>query len=877
MDPSRWKQIKDAYTDALEMDDGARAAFIVSLPQEIGVEVEKLAAADQLAKGFIANPFLVERGSVRIDASSLIENRKIDDYDLIETIGTGGMGTVYLAEHRGDGFSQKVAIKLIKRGMDTSAVLKRFLMERQILASLEHPNIARMLDGGSTADGVPYFVMEYIGGRPIRSYCDDRDLEVRSRVELFAKVCAAVSYAHQKLVVHRDLKPSNILVTEDGEPKLLDFGIAKLLQPDWKDTAETVTATQFRILTPEYSSPEQLRGEATTTSTDVYSLGVVLYELLTGIRPFQREGKDPQSLADAIQTKDPQKPSIAALFGHSSGDADARKTSADFAQATGEEKTHGSTRRSVPDPKSLRGDLDNIVLKAIRSDTERRYSSVQELLEDIRRYLDGLPVKATADSAAYRFGKFFKRHKTVVLGATAAVLLLIGTTAVTGWQYLEAKRERARAERQFEETRSLSKSVLYELHDAIEPLQGSTAARELLVSKAAEYLDRLAGENSTDPYLQTELADAYQRIGDIQGGLWRSNLGQRENAEASYAKSFAIRKALVEAGNTDPKLRWKLAQGYSKLADISYSQADPDRFLENSRQALELLIPLEGELGSDDDFLIDLAAGYGTVARGTALKGNFEGGIQSINKSIQVLEGAVGRNPTNKSLVDALSTIYDYAAEINSSNGRKQEALELFKKGLTQTERAVTLAPTDLVIRRNLIASYILVSETECEVGNCLAALEQAEKAVSMINALVKSDPQNADFALVSRAAELNKGKILVTSKSYAQAMETLTPVLATSEKLADADKEDKILEFSVANVRHQLGRAYLGSGIDDKSALSKMEKLKKAEGLLRTALEVFKRFRDSGITTGEDAALTDLAAADVEKCQSELNHLKIR
>jgi non-specific serine/threonine protein kinase/serine/threonine-protein kinase len=874
MDPAVWKRVKNAYAEAIELPTDARSSFLVSIDDQIRENVARLLAADSDAANFIDRPFLLEQGSVLPPEESAV-GTVIDDYRILAVLGSGGMGTVYLAEHEGEGFTHRVALKLIKRGMDTDMVLRRFLTERQILASLDHPNIARMLDGGSTPAGVPYFVMEHVEGLPIRSYCDTNDLDVAERIELFAKVCAAVSYAHQKLVVHRDLKPSNVLVTPTGEPKLLDFGIAKLLQPNWNESTEPLTATQFRILTPEYSSPEQLRGEATTTSTDVYSLGVMLYELLTGVRPHQRKRKDPQMLVEAIESAEPVKPSDAVLAEERHKTSAADITDNALVAQTGE-RTADTTRRPTTNSRQLKGDIDNIVLKAIKPEADRRYASVQELLDDLRNYLAGRPVKATADSSSYRLKKFFRRHRTAVAASAAAALLLIGITGFTGWQYLRAERERARAQRQFEETRSLSKSVLYELHDAIEPLEGSTQARALLVSKALEYLDRLASENSSDAGLQTELADAYQRIGDIQGGLWRSNLGQREQAEESYAKAFQIRKSLVDAGNTDPKLRWKLAQAYAKNADSSYSAADPAGMLENSQKSLDLLIPIEADLGSDSDFMIDLAAGYAKVARGFAMTGKFEPAIENINQAIKVLETAVAREPATVSLVDALSTVYDYSAEIHSGNGRKDEALALYRRGLEQQKLAAELAPNNPVYRRNLAASYVLVSQLRCQIGDCKAALPDVDKGIELLRALVKSDPQNADFKYVAGAALQNKGVLLAGAGRYDEAIEILTSELKTSEAAAAADPGDKIAPFTTAKIKHELGRAYLGSASQSRDRSAKAERLRAASRLFESALVVFKEYRDNGITVGEDAALADVVAEESAKCSAELARLGV-
>lgn len=869
MDPSRWKEIKSAFSRAVEMTAEDRSIFVSSLPADIQPDVISLLNAESDAGSFIEDPFLIDQGSMDREDRSAVAGDQIDEYRLIEQIGVGGMGSVYLAEQQGEGFSQRVALKLIKRGMDTSSVLKRFLIERQILANLEHPNIARMLDGGSTPDGLPYFVMEYVKGDSIRAYCEAKNSDLKSRLRLFSKVCSAVIYAHQNLVVHRDLKPSNILVGEDGEPKLLDFGIAKVLQPDWNADNDAATATQFRVLTPEYASPEQLRGEATSTLTDVYSLGVVLYELLTGVRPFQVHGRDLSALAAAISTKDPKKPSAAASEHDDITRNDDKRTLVYEAHPTGDVPIRSVIRTATPDARALRGDLDNIVMKAIRREPERRYQSVTELLDDVDRYLKGLPVKATADSIGYRLGKFVRRHKAAVAVSAAAAALLIGTTAVTGWQYQVANAERARAERQFNETRALSKSVLYEIHDAIEQLPGSTPARELLVSKALEYLDRLAAENPTDPYLLTELADAYQRIGDLQGGMARSNLGQREKSEESYKRSFDIRRSLVDRGFSEPKLVWKLSQGYTKLAETSFQNADLDGYLENCRKALELVVPLEAELGSDPDFVIDLAAAYARFGRANGALGKADVGAENSRKAIAILEAEVEKNPGHAELLKSLSTVNDMYAEILSSFGQKAEALAYYQKSLEIGKKAWSLEPSNITYRRDVAVSYLYVSKTQCELGRCGEAVADADKALSMSKEIAASDQQNADFAAVVRAAEENKGEILVRSGRLDEAIRLLTPTLEEFERLMSADPNDKLLAFSAAGLREQLGRAHLLNSIRDPKGKNGSNEAAIGCRLLRAAFDVFKEFRDAGLTTGEEAARADAISTDLDKCTS--------
>ena len=428
MDSTRWIKIKELFMTAFDLPDDERAAFLNTCDADLRPEVERLLRAEIDAGEFINEPAVVSLGLAEEQGLDPYIGQQIDSYKIVKEIGHGGMGTVYLASRADASFDKQVALKLIKRGMDTNAVLKRFVMERRILAQLQHRFIANLLDGGSTPDGLPYFVMEHVEGLPITKFCDSQELSIDERLELFRKVCSAMSYAHQNLVIHRDIKPSNIMVTSDGVPKLLDFGIAKLLHPDWSLDTNEATATMFRVLTPEYASPEQMRGGSITTTSDVYSLGVVLYELLCGMRPFKLEGRMAEEAAQIVRTEEPVKPSSAvsgrlrAPIVGNTGENPQPKTS--------DENKSTTFRNPQSAIRNLKGDLDNIILKALAKEPERRYQSVQELSEDIRRHLAGLPVTATADSLGYRMAKFVKRHRTAVVAAGAVLLILLAATAV---------------------------------------------------------------------------------------------------------------------------------------------------------------------------------------------------------------------------------------------------------------------------------------------------------------------------------------------------------------------------------------------------------------------------------------------------------------
>src|SRR5262245_8366923 len=473
-DPDRVARI---FGEALERPAAERRAFLdaacASAP-ELRAEAESLLAAHEQAGGFL-DEIDTAREAALLDATAEPEppeGRRVGPYRLLREVGRGGMGVVYLAERVEGGFEQRAAIKLVKRGMDTDAILRRFLRERQILAGLEHASVARLLDGGVTDDGHPYFAMEYVDGEPLTVYCENRQLGIEARLRLFEEACRAVQHAHGKLVVHRDLKPSNMLVTGEGRLKLLDFEIAKLLTEDDDATAITLTQVGTRVLTPDYAAPEQVRGEPVTTATDVYALGVVLYELLAGRLPHGGERRSLGEMARAICEEEPRAPSMAAA---------------------------AQPRRA----RELRGDLDTVVLKALSKEPSRRYASAEALAEDIRRFLSGHPVRARRDTVGYVVTKFVRRHKVGVAAATVAVLSLLLGLAGTAWQAAVAARERDRARLEAERAEKVKEFLvgLFKASDPAESTGEAITARELMDRGAERIEKELAGH----PSLQAEL------------------------------------------------------------------------------------------------------------------------------------------------------------------------------------------------------------------------------------------------------------------------------------------------------------------------------------------------------------------------------------
>ena len=514
MQPERWARIEAVLQLAIGSDPETRSALLDSAcagDHELRREVESLLAMENTgftrSPGFADGMKLMEQRIEKLD-----QQRAIGSYRVLREIGRGGMGTVYQAARADDAFQKIVAIKVIRRGLDTDDLIDRFRGERQILAMLDHPNITRLLDAGSTADGLPYFVMEYIEGEPIDVYCNRTGLPVAERLKLFREVCAAVSYAHRNLVIHRDIKPGNVLVTTEGIPRLVDFGIAKLLD---SGSGPDATLTVLHPLTPEYASPEQIRGEPVTTATDVYSLGVLLYMLLTGQRPYRGTMSAPAEVERTICEEEPQKPS----------------------EAVSED------RRLA---RCLDGDLDNIVLMALRKDARRRYSSVEQFSEDIGRHLAGLPVIARADTLKYRATKFVRRHKAGVAAAALLIAVLVAGIAATAWQARRAAAERDRARIETAKAERIN-SFLEDMLTYSSPSYDSPNPAKDKDAKVSEVLEQAAKR------AEAELADQPEILAEVQrdiGGVYVTQ-GRIDQAEPLLRSALEKVKKLRGSESSD--------------------------------------------------------------------------------------------------------------------------------------------------------------------------------------------------------------------------------------------------------------------------------------------------------------------------------------
>ena len=829
MTPERRQRVEELFEAALAREPATWASFLAGAAAgDANLAQEVLALLDSHGKAF---------GDRTLESPSefvaLPVGRRIGPYRVLSEIGHGGMGTVYRAIRDDDQYRKQVAIKLVRRGMDSDFVIQRFKAERQILANLEHPNIARLIDGGTTEEGWPYFSMEYVDGQPFDEFCNSRDLSIRQRLELFRKVCSAVQYAHQRLVIHRDLKPSNILVTEDGTPKLLDFGIAKLVQDQ---TAHGATLfTGFPMMTPEYASPEQVRAESVTTATDVYSLGMVLYKLLARKRAYELRTGSPEEISRVVCQVEPERPSAVAP-------------------------------RELA--RELAGDLDTIVLKAVRKEPARRYQSVQELSEDIGRYLEGLPVLARGDAASYRAAKFVGRHKAGVAATALVGLSLIGGIVATSRQARIAEANRARAERRFNEVRKLANAVMFKYHDGIARLPGSTAVRQMLLNDALEYLDNLSRDSEEDVSLLRELAAAYHRVGDVQGGPNIGNVGDTSGALKSYRKVQAIWEKIASLEPGNPEDQRRLAGVYTDVGLMLSRTGDDRGHLEMSRKALAIYQAV-AERNPEPKYRGDLARGYWFLADAsdsTAEKiGNFRKAA-SIYEELSLTEPQHLRNV-------ALS--YKYLSTHLNKSGDLAGSLEAARKAVAIDERRAESDPTNTEAKLDLSFSQSQLGHTLLNTGDTSGGLASLREALKLRLAVAQADAKNAHARFSSAVIYQDIGDVLRKRGEPTAALEEYLRAEETFEEVARNDPANSEIRSRAALSYSKVGAAYVLLASSEKSPASQRM------ARWRTARSWFQRSADSWTELGGRDHLTkpyqsepEKVAQQIARCDAELAKL---
>ncbi len=706
MNAEQWRRLAAGFDELCDLPLAARTQRLAELERDspaLAAELREMLAADGVAAGALAaGPFGLApeaaesavAGRSEPDsagpafesptAAALVAGERLGPWRVLERLGAGGMGEVWAAERADGAFEQPVAIKLLRRGLETERLIERFLLERRILGRLVHPGIARLLDAGSTADGRPYFVMERVDGQPITRWSAERRLGVERRLELVREACSAVDFAHRGLVVHRDLKPSNVLVDARGQVKLLDFGIAKLIE---EETGAERTELEGRALTPAYAAPEQIRGEPVTTATDVYALGVMLYELLTGRLPHRRTTRSWPELAIEVERETVERPSL-------------------------------SARRAVTEPpagvlpsdrlaRRLAGDLDTIVLKALAREPERRYPTAAALAEDLRRHLEGLPITARPDALGYRVGKFVSRHRLAVGAAAAVAAALVVGLAAALWQADRATHSARRAER----VRDFLVSVFESRDPDLGAGRGQTV--EQLVDESAA---RLGAELAGEPEVEADLADALARA--------ETSLGRLDRAERLGERALELRRLRFGERGTE------VAQSWTTLGAVARARGDAALAEQRLRRALALAESASGADGVEAARArVELSAVLSDQAR-------FAEALEQAARAHRALLAQLG--PDHRSTLAALSS----RAEAAIHGGDRREAEAILRAALGDAEQRSTASPLTRARLRRELADVLVLTRRHAE------AIAEVDRALLELEGLLGSDHSEVAMAL---------------------------------------------------------------------------------------------------------------------------------
>jgi len=836
MNSEKWQKIKEIFNQAIELDSVECEAFLKNQTDaEIITQVRELLDAEK--ENNFAEPIANFSNLWQEEKEENHIGKEIGGYNIVREIGVGGMGIVFEGARQSEDFSQVVALKILKRGMDSDAMLRRFRHERQILATLEHQNIAHLIDGGKTPDGTPFFAMEFVKGQPIDEFCDQRNLSIYQRLRLFLQVCAAVSFAHSRLVVHRDLKPSNILVTTDGTVKLLDFGIAKILSDD-DSNAQTVT--QLGMMTPKYASPEQISGEMVSTASDIYSLGLILYELLTGVAPYDFPNNRPDEIAKIICEAEPPKPSSV--------------VSGQWSVVSETDPKQGVTtnpKSKITNPKSLKGDLDTIILKSLQKLPVRRYSSVEQFAGDIERHLEGLPVIARPDTFSYRLEKFVKRNTVSVVAGALILLSLVGGIAATSWQAYRAEQLRILAEKRFNQVRELANNVVFKYHDEIKELQGATKVREILVQDALKYLDSLQAESSNDMNLTRELAQAYIRVANVQGGTYQANLGDSKGAAESYSKAIILLEPLAK-NSSDTKLLADLRDAYLESGRAFYRVGEFAKQTENMQKALglsEKIISLAPDELSPKLFHSRTLVHFAD----TFPENETERKLEVYQKAFQIGDELVRQNPNDETVnrlfatnthrmqlhTFLLSVKFKKQGDLEKEKQLLKEALNYAIRSRETQEKVLSIKPDNPLYQRNVAGGKLNEGKLYRELGDSESALRLANEALKIQQIIAAKDANNQEIKLDLKEsfediafAYLKKGEMILATENFQKAVEL-------NEQLLAKDAEN--FDFWQARLLGEKTWAEALLAIDEQQRAK--ETYKKAFELADTAPGKFKDF----------------------------------
>jgi eukaryotic-like serine/threonine-protein kinase len=855
---SHWHRVKALFFDAIAVEPVARASWIDQACGEdvdLRRDLQTLVQAHDSAGQFLQSPALAEPAVAHAIAAATTmsePDRPAPDrcgaYRILREFGRGGMGVVYLGARADDRFEKLVAIKVVSGLLLHPTVFRRFEEERRILALLDHPHIARLLDAGTTEHGTPYVVMEFVDGEPIDVYCSRHRLSIRDRLNLFSLVCGAVQYSHQHLVVHRDIKARNVLVTADGVPKLVDFGLAKLLEPGAIDGQATLTG--FRALTPESASPEQLRGEPVTVLTDVYSLGVLLYRLLTDRSPYRGDMRTEPGIRRAICDEAPLRPSEAI--------------------ASPDPVASGSHAPVPHQRRELLGDLDLITLKALHKDPERRYASVEQLSQDIQRHFDRLPILAAPDAWTYRWRKFAARHWMGVAAVAAVILALIAGGAATWWQA-------RRAERRFNEVRRLAHTVMFDFHDAIATLPGSTPARRLLVTNALMYLDSLAREAGNDAGLQRELATAYSKMGDVLGWPSTPNLGDVHGALNAYRKAQAARDRLLVRQAGDADLLRDVSTTSQRMSRALLSVGEPGAGMDEALKATRI----EERLAAVDQTqaqIFRLARSEANFGYVLYFNGRSLASIEQLQKAIARLGPLDASGWNHLEVRGRLAVAYSYLALVYRA-GRPATGVPDLKLALEMQRKTVALdaplaeaAATNTGLQRQVMNDIMNLGQALEALDDGPGATDQFRQGLAKAEQIARADSANlqgqADLAWASTVL----GQRLARDGATDEAFALLDKASALLKTALAADPANNRTRANYAGYQEALADAHVTLG--SRSALSHDQRVRhwrEAKALFQDAYVFWKDIRDKGAGLGSDLVKPDALAREIAKCDAAL------
>lgn len=834
MDLDKWQKAKIVLGEALELEPSRRKEFLNTLDDETRAEVESLLAFEEESENALLLSAAEFTRDFFDDRKSPLVGQRIGNYQIVRELGYGGMGAVFLGERVDGKFEQHVALKLLKREMNTAALRRRFQQEREILATLEHPHIARLLDAGSTDDGTPFLAMEFVEGLPLDEYCNQHALGVDARLDLFRRVCSAVSFAHRNLIVHRDLKPSNILIDDQGTPKLLDFGISKILSAELENES-SATVTRLGVMTPGYASPEQLQGQSVTTATDIYSLGVILYELLTGVRPFEDKEGDLKEIYKAVIETEPTPPSVMAgkqLRQPVAASSD-ETTMAVGAQPSAETVSN-KVRRTIPktsplSSQSLRGDIDNIVLKALRKESTRRYTSVESFAEDIHRHQRGLPVTARPNTFSYRAGKFVNRNRGSVIVGLLLIAAVIAGVIATLWQARTAQAERARAEKRFNDVRSLANSYLFDVYPEIENLEGSLKAREKILTNALQYLDSLSSEAGGDLDLQSELATAYEKIGDVQGALTNSSLGNIQAGLDSYAKAARLREAVYQANPSNVEAKEKLANNYYVTARTLWNNsqtADAEREFE---RALKLRRELVSENPTSPEFqnrLAVLLIDYGAIP---VFNSQTDKALVLFDEALPIIERLRANDPENPDFKKSQTRLLRIMSKAKGSVGDYEGGVRGLTQAIEVSHELAKQFPNDFRVQRSVWLTNTILCELYIDKGDGSKAVETCVPTIEFPTKALAKEPENGVVAYDLAISHFNSSRAYRLDGNYQSTIEQGEKAIEVMAKLSAKTPDNMEYKRNLAVYETEIARAKLKLGQFDESIAS----LQKAVAML--------------------------------------------